>query len=274
MRGISRLVAAPMQAAQTPRRSKSYQFVILAVIFAVIAIPLYRLSYNILFIGYNLFGEMRLATVFFAVVTRILVYPVRILSVYTRRLEEKADQDYTRVADIKDPVARKTEEKNSLERHRHVLLFLIFQMAVYLLVAIISARMFAQAFTPQGTGELLYPFVAEPEFPLQTTDWIPLVGEVDLTKINNRLNFMSAAGAGLVGLFEVIVQGKTKRRELLMLLVGYPAGAYFLTSQVPSGFEFSLLVFEILTIAVIFVEKGLMSLWRRLTAFKEDAPQA
>jgi hypothetical protein len=253
-----------------PQKSKNYQFILLIILFGVLTIPLYRLSFNILFVGYNMFGELRMATVFYAVITRFLVYPVRVFSMYTRRLEERADQDFSHVKEVKDPLQRKEEEKKWLERNRHVLLFLIFQMAVYVLFALISGRIFIQAFTPEGMDKLLYPFVSMPDFPLQTTDWIPLIGDVDLTKINNQLNLMSAAGAGLVGLFEVVIHGKTKRRELLMLLVGYPAGAYFLTSQVPAGFEFSLIVFEILTIAVIFIEKGVAALWTKMTAFKEN----
>lgn len=260
------IMSASLESTSSQTRRRSYRFILLFVVLALLYEPLFRFCYNLLFLGYDLFGEMRWAAIFFAVCIRLLSYPVRLLSIYTRHLEAKADRDHQSVEKIEDPLKRKAAEKNWLMRNQTVLLFLVFQLTFYIAIALISGRIFLSTLTPERTQGLLYQSVPEPEYPLSTVGWIPLVGEVDLTRVNNRLNFFSAIGAGIVGLFEVVIHRKTKKRELWMYLIGYPLGAYFITSQVPSGFEFSMVIFEALTILTIFVEKLFGSLFKRLLA--------
>lgn len=244
--------------------TKTWQFVVVLALLALCVVPFYRLAYNILFIGYNWFGEMRLAIVFFAVMIRLLLYPVRMLAHYTRRLERKADAEYQQVSAMEDSPSRKDAEKNWLSRNRFILMFILVQLIIYLIVTFSSGRIFYSEFTQERTQDLLYSFVAEPEFPLNTTSWLPFVGLVDLSKVNHTLNIYATVGAGLVGLFEVIIHRKTRRRELFMLLVMYPVAAYLITVSVPAGFKLSLLSFSALTILAIFVEKGVVSLFRKL----------
>jgi len=244
--------------------TKSWQFVVVLALLALGVVPFYRLCYNLLFIGYNWFEEMRLAIVFFAVMIRFLLYPVRLLAHYTRRLERKADAEYQQVSAMGDSPARKDAEKNWLARNRFILMFILVQLIVYLVVTFSSGRIFYSEFTQERTQDLLYSFVAEPEFPLNTTSYLPLVGMVDLSEINHTLNIYATVGAALVGLFEVIVHRKTRRRELFMLLVMYPVAAYLITVNVPAGFKLSLLSFSALTILAIFVEKGSVSLFKKL----------
>lgn len=235
---------------------KSYQFIL---VFAVmIALyPVWRqFCYNMIFLGYNLFGEMRLATIFFAVILRIVLYPMRLFSLFTNPLEKQANLESDTIATVSDPVKRKQDYRAWLAKHRHLMLFVLFQFCFTIMNALVIGQIFLANFEPQKVASMLYPFIGEPSFPLQTRNFIPLIGQVDLTMINNTLNFYSAVGAGVVGFFEIIMHRKTDKKAFFFYLVVYPAGAYFITSQVPAGFEFSLLTFEVLTVALILVEKA------------------
>jgi len=233
-----------------------------AVLAAILAFIVFTFKYWILFcfntimIGYFLFSELRGATIFFAVVLRILLYPLGYVKKTFDKRIRKAEEEFRKEARLtNNPLLKDKLRREWLARNKKVVFFDWFYFCFYSMNAFVVGWIFLQPFTQARIGQgVLFDFLV-PNFPMTTTSYIPLVGMADLTKINMTLNFLSAVGAFIVGAFEVTFHKKTRRKDLLMYLVMFPLGAYFITMWVPSGFEFSLIVFEILTIGIIIVEK-------------------
>ncbi|HNT30157.1 MAG TPA: hypothetical protein PKL83_04370 [bacterium] len=240
------------------------QFVIILAFFILTANWWYSLFFNIIFIGYDIFEEMRYSIVFFAIFLRIISYPLRLIGNSLSKKEKIADEEQELISQIKDDVTRKRQQQLWLKKHKNVLLFVWFNMGFSILNTLMVGRIFLENFTSDRTLPMLWSWVPRPDFPVQTLSWLPIVGMTDLSVINQKLNFISAIGAGVVGIAEVVIRGKTSKREIWMYLLAYPLGAYFITNQVPSGFEFTLICIEVLTLALIFIEKAAGSSLKRL----------
>lgn len=220
----------------------------------------YQFCFNLLMLGYFIFRRMREATVFFAVLLRTILYPLgRTKKHFDERLKKAEKEFKETVQPVSHPIMMDKIKRQWLASFRGIVCFDWFYFLFYSMNALVVAWIFLQDFTPQRIGQELYTKFLMPTFPLSTVAWIPLVGMVNLTEVNLLLNFYSAIGAGLVGLTEIIINKKTARKELFMYLVCFPLGAYFITIWVPAGFEFSLIIFEGLTIAIILIEKILGS---------------
>lgn len=214
------------------------------------------LAFNLIMLGYYIFGEMRYAIVVYAILIRIIMYPFGLfrkrLSKKTAKAEEELTQD---VKIVSHPISKDKAKRIWLKKYKKILIFEWFSFCFYTMNALTVGWIFLRSFTPELTAQEIWFDFLMPKFPLNTIGYIPLVGLVDLTKINMRLNLYSAIGAGLVGLAEVIMHKKTSRRQLIMYLIMFPLGAFFITMWVPSGFEFGLVIIELLTILIIVVEK-------------------
>jgi hypothetical protein len=233
-------------------------FIILLLAIAIYPIW-YRLSFNIIFWGYNIFDEMRLAIVFYAIIFRILTYPFRLLQLSYKKKEEEIDAALEIVEKTDDDYLKKVKKYEVFNRYSNIIVLIFLQFTVMAIIWMTVGRIFIQNFTPERIEHELFSFVDEPSFPLNLTGWIPIAGMINLGVINQKLNFISAMAVAVVGLVDVIIHQKTERTQLIMLLVIFPAGAFFITSQVPSGFEWSMTVFEALTLVMIPIEKiGMM----------------
>lgn len=212
--------------------------------------------FNTIMFGYLFFRELRGATIFFAIILRILLYPLGYIKKTFDKRIRRAEEEFKKEARAtSNPLFKDKLRREWLVKNKKIVFFDWFYFCFYSMNAFVVGWIFLQPFTQERVANsVLFEFLI-PKFPITTTSYIPLVGMVDLTKINFTLNFISAVGAGIVGLFEIVLHQKRKRREMLMYLVMFPLGAYFITMWVPSGFEFSLIVFEVLTIGIIVTEK-------------------
>jgi hypothetical protein len=219
-----------------------------------------QLGLNIIFIWYFLFKELRLATVFYAVIVRIILYPSAYIQ---KKLEKETKETEKEFAEIKkmNNVLEKTDlKKKLLNKHRLVFAFSWFHLCFMTMNAVTIGAIFFQGFSQTRLEQQLYTDLYLPKkFPIKTDTILPVVGALDLAKPNLALNFWGAVGAALVGLVEIVLNKKTSKRQLFKYLFLFPAGAYFLTYWVPSGFEFALLIFEILTVLIIITENVLES---------------
>ncbi len=242
----------------SPRKNFLIPLIILVITgFVILFFPLwYRFCLNLVILGYYGFKEMRLGTVFFAVVLRIILYPLgRLKKRFDKRIKKAKEEFKEKIKPISHPLQKDKYKRKWLASHQWVVCFDWFYFCFWSMNAFAVGWLFLQPFTlDRLEKELFFSFLL-PQFPLNTTSFIPIAGMVDLTKVNMTLNLMSAIGAGLVGLVEVIINKKQGKKELLMYLILFPLGAYFITIWVPSGFEFSLAIFEILTILIILIEK-------------------
>jgi len=252
-----------MEEQSLPKR-RTYQFVLVFLFIIFIARYWYQFLFNLVFIGYNIFEAMSWGIVFACILWRIFLYPQRIMGNYFSGQSKKADAEHEKVLAIQDDVKRKELQNQWFSKNHFVLVFMWFSFCFLIMNALMAGRIFFFEFTPERIAETLYTFVPEPDFPLNTTSWIPLVGQVDLTQINQRLNFISAVGVGVVGLADIIIHKKNSRRELIMLLFVFPLGAFLITSQVPSGFEFAMAVLEILTIFLILFEGLIGGMFKKM----------
>lgn len=215
-----------------------------------------NLSFNAIMFGYYFTKDMRYAIIFYAVIIRILMYPFgRIRKNLSQKIEIAEKELAEEVNRERHPVTKDKAKRKWLKKYKKILAFEWFSFGFYTMNAVCVGYIFLKNFTPENTASQIWADFLMPQFPLNTTGYIPLVGIVDLTKVNMKLNLYSAIGAGLVGLVEIIMHQKTSRKQLLMYLVMFPLGAFFLTMWVPSGFEFGLIIIEILTILIVFVEK-------------------
>ncbi|HDS11467.1 MAG TPA: hypothetical protein ENN77_01035, partial [Candidatus Wirthbacteria bacterium] len=169
-------------------------FFVITLLVVLFARHWYKFCFNLVFIGYSYFEEMRMGIVFSAVVWRIALYPLRLLSHYFRRQEERVDAQHEKIMDIEDSVKRKLAQRQWLAKNQFILFFLWFKFCFDLMNALMVGLVFLDNFTPERVERTLYSFVSEPAFPLQTTNYIPLAGMVDLTKESPWLNFISALG--------------------------------------------------------------------------------
>ncbi len=215
----------------------------------------YRLCFNILFIGYFVFGEIRLASVFYAVLIRIILYPSALINKHFAKESEETGEKFQEIQSI-DNVLEKAFQKKTLLRTKKILFaYSWFHLCLLTVNAVTIGAIFFQNFTKEKLSQILYSQVYMPgKFPVNTVAQLPVIGQVDLALPNMTLNFYSAVGAGLVGLAEVLLNKKVKKRDLLKYLLLFPLGAYYLTFWVPSGFEFTLIIFELLTFGIIVVE--------------------
>lgn len=216
----------------------------------------YQLGFNILFFGYFIFRELRLATMFYATVVRIILYPSALINKALEGHFKKTETQYEKIQKIENAFERDSQKRDLLASKNKVLLYSWFHLCFLTMNAVTIGVIFFQKFTREKLSSILYTdFYLPKNYPISTTAFIPLVGEVDLAIPNLKLNFYSAVGAGIVGLFEIIFNKKVSKRQLVKYLIFFPLGAYYLTYWVPSGFEFALIVFEILTAGIILVEK-------------------
>lgn len=216
----------------------------------------YHLGFNLLFIGYFIFGEIRLATVFYAVISRIILYPSALIDKFLEKSFEQTEEKLSQIKKMEDVFEKNFQKKSLLNSKRASLLYSWFHLCFLTMNAVTIGAIFFQNFTKDKLASVLYTsFYLPKKFPINTSGYIPLVGMVDLSKPNMTLNLYSALGAGVVGLAEVIINKKIKRKELIKYIIFFPLGAYYLTYWVPSGFEFALVVFEGLTTLIIIGEK-------------------
>lgn len=215
-----------------------------------------QLGFNVLFLGYWIFGEMRLATVLYGTFIRLALYPSALINKYFEAKIDKATEEFEEIKQEKNTFLQADKRKKFLGSKKKVLLYSWFHLCFLTMNAITVGYIFFQNFTQERLkNELWANFFMPNTFPINTQAQLPLVGIVDLAEPNMRLNFYSAVGAGAVGLFQVIFNKKVSRRDLFKFLILFPLGAYYLTCWVPCGFEFALIVFEILTMLLIVIEK-------------------
>ncbi|MGI5827861.1 MAG: hypothetical protein ACOX6V_02445 [Patescibacteria group bacterium] len=242
----------------SPRKDLLLFIYLILIVLATVAFFKYwvALSFNAIMFGYFIFREMRWATVIFAVIIRAILYPLgRLRKRFEKKVDVAQDDLDTNVKSVKHPLLKDKAKRSWLAKYRSVLVFEWFCFCFYTMNALSVGYIFLKPFTEERVKSELFTQYLLPKFPLNTTGWIPLVGMVDLTEVNMPLNLISAIGAGLVGLVEVILHKKTTRKQLFMYLIMFPLGAYFITMWVPAGFEFTLVVFEALTILIVFAEK-------------------
>jgi ABC-type multidrug transport system fused ATPase/permease subunit len=215
----------------------------------------YRFGFNLLMIGYFIFHEMRMATVFYATVLRIIMYPIGQIKKSSDKKVSKAEEELLKeMKGVENKLIVAEKKREWLGRHKWIAMFNWFYLCFYTINAVVIGSIFFKPFTYARVKEQLYLESIKFTFPLKTVGFIPLVGMVDLSKINMKLNFISAVGVGMVGLAEIVLNRKTSKRQLLMYGVMFPLGAFFLTMWVPSGFEFAFAIFALLTVLLIIGE--------------------
>ncbi|MDP2873988.1 MAG: hypothetical protein Q8N84_01720 [bacterium] len=210
----------------------------------------YIFTFNILMIGNYLFKELRLATVFYAVILRIIMTPIAKVLEHYESLAEGAEAKYKELtSNTNNPLMLAQVAKDWFRVNKKTVLWNFFNICFYCMHAVAIGFIFLHPFSKERVDALLkIPSIYPPHLPLNTQCWIPLIGQVDLAQYSPELNLTSAIGAAIVGLFQVVLNKKTDRKEMMMYLIGFPTGAYLITRVVPSGFEFALTVFELLSI--------------------------
>lgn len=210
----------------------------------------YIFTFNILMVGNYLFKELRLATVFYAVILRIIMTPIAKVLEHYESLAEGAETKYRELtSNTNNPLMLAKVAKDWFRANKKTVLWNFFNICFYCMHAFAIGFIFLHPFSKDRVDELLkIESIYPPHLPLNTQCWIPLIGQVDLAQYSPELNLTSAIGAAIVGLFQVILNKKTERKEMMMYLIGFPAGAYLITRIVPSGFEFALTIFELLSI--------------------------
>jgi hypothetical protein len=239
---------------------------LIAIIFLMIWLfPIwYRFSFNSLIFGYFLFKDMRYATVFYGVIMRIIMYPAGFLNKKLKRSTEVVEEEFhKKIHKVNNEIIKRKNKIYYLNKYKWIILFSWFYLAFFALNTLTVGRTFwgqgeDTKFNHDYVGEISYFKGIKDKlvYPIKTSGYLPLVGEINLNEYSMKLNLLSAIGAGLVGLVQIFIEKKTSPRQLLMYGLMFPLGAYFLTDKwVPSGFEFALLVFEALTIIIMAVEK-------------------
>ncbi len=223
----------------------------------------YRLNFNSLVIGYFLFHDMRYATIFYATIMRLILYPVGLLNKKFKNGTEIAEDEFhQKINKVNNDIIKRKNKIYYLNKYKWVVLFNWFYLCLFTLNAITVGRTFwgtgeNNNFNKEYIKEITYFKGMEEKIstPIKVSGYLPIVGEISLNEYSSKLNLLSAIGAGLVGLVQIIIEKKTSRKQVFMYAIMFPLGAYFLTDRwVPSGFEFALLIFEILTILIMFVE--------------------
>lgn len=241
----------------TPKKNLLLVLYLAIILFLVIKIyPYwYKLGFNFLIAGYFVFKEMRLATALYAFVIYIILYPLGQIKKFFDKKAEAAEEKYEEdVQPIRDEFTKDEARRGWFANQRLVIVLEWFLLCFYTMNAVVVGVIFFQPFSYERISPLLFFKEIMPSLPLRVVDWIPLAGMVDLTRPNRRLNLISAIGAGLVGLFQVVLNKKQSKRQLVMYLVAFPLGAFFITYAVPAGFEFALALFELLTVIGITIE--------------------
>lgn len=224
----------------------------------------YRFSFNSLIFGYFMFKDIRYATIFYGVVMRIVMYPIGYLNKKFKKSTEIVEKEFhKKIYKVNNEIIKRKNKIYYLNKYKWVILFSWFYLAFFTLNSFTVGRTFwgqgeNTKFNYEFIGEIAYFKGIQDHlvYPIKTSGYLPIVGEINLNEYSMKLNLLSAIGAGLVGLVQIFVEKKTSRKQLFMYGIMFPLGAYFLTDQwVPSGFEFALLVFEILTILIMIVEK-------------------
>ncbi len=229
-------------------------------------------AFNLVFIGYNWFGDMRLASVFFAVILRAIMYPLRIMGLRADKQIHDAEKLNNRISEIDNSIERKTKQRVLLSRYKWALVFLWFNTCFFIMNAYAVHVIFVTHFSPETVQARLYPFVQEPAFPLVTNSYIPVINRmVDLTKPSALLDLYASIGAALTGAMEVIIHKKHTKRDVLLYLVCYPLVAFNLNWVTKAGFEWTLICFEVLTVALIILEKIVSIIWGSLRTKPETA---
>ena len=241
-----------------PQKDVSLIFFLIAITVFYVFIFTYwtNLAYNLLIVGYFIFKEMRYAVLIYAIIIRIIMYPFGMLRKKMKAKTDIAEEEFAEQVTIeKHPVSKDKAKRKWLRKYKKILIFEWFAFCFYTINALSVGWIFLNDLSPEIVNPQLWFDFLIPVYPLNTTGYIPLVGMVDLTKVSLRLNLYSAIGAGLVGLAEVIINRKTNKKQLIMYLIMFPLGAYFITMWVPAGFEYALVIIEILTILIIIAEK-------------------
>lgn len=210
----------------------------------------YIFTFNILMVGYYLFKELRLATVFYAVILRVIMTPIAKVLEHYESLAEEAEVKYKELtSNTSNPLVLAKVAKDWFKANKKTVLWNFFNLCFYCMHAFAIGFIFLHPFSKERVDAFLkISSIYPPHLPLNTQCWIPLIGNVDLAVYSPALNLTSAVGAGIVGLFQVILNKKTETKEVVMYLIGFPVGAYFITRVVPSGFEFALTIFELLSV--------------------------
>lgn len=223
----------------------------------VLIIPLWqRILFNIVFLGYYLFGSMQWAIIFFAFVMRLVFVPTRMARL---RIQEDIDALDKKIAhareSIDDPVQQKEFVRTIRRENGWAFNYILFDFCFLMATVLASGTMFYKPFTEERVLDSLFSFIPTPAFPVDTMGWLPIIGEIDFSQVNNLLNLSSAIGLGLVGIMEVVVHNRTSKRDIMLYLIGYPLVGYLVTSNVPSGFEFWMTMMAVLTLVVVALEK-------------------
>lgn len=241
------------------KKSNNLLFFVAAVIliFCIWAFKYWaQLGFNLLFLAYSLTSDMRVAIIFYATMIRIILYPSALVKKHLSKDIEKTEEKYQGLRGIKKKFERDERIAKFVSVRKKMLAFSWFHLCFLTMNAVTIGYIFFQNFTRERLNDFLWTDLFMPKnFPINTTGYLPVVGQVDFSKPNMRLNFWSAVGAGVVGLVEILFNKKTSKRQLVKYLVFFPLGAYFLTYWVPCGFEFALIVFEVLTVGIILAEK-------------------
>ncbi len=229
------------------------------------------LGLNILFLGYFIFNNLGLATVLYAVFIRVVLYPTALIKNYLEARIKKTEEKFNEINGLSNRLERDKQKQKLLQSNKLLLLFSWFHLCFMTMNAVAIGAIFFQGFTQERLERLLYSdFYTPDNYPINTLSKIPLLGIVDLAKPNLTLNLYGAIGAAVLGLTEIIMNKRTSKRQLLKYLILFPAGAYYLTYWVPSGFEYALLIFEILTIFIIIGERIAKTKVFKMVTGKED----
>lgn len=229
------------------------------------------LGLNILFIGYFIFSNLGFATVLYAVFIRVILYPTALIKNYLEARIKKTEEKFNKINGLSNRLERDRQKQKLLQSNKLLLLFSWFHLCFMTMNAVAIGAIFFQGFDQERLERLLYAdFYTPDNYPINTLSKIPFLGIVDLAKPNLTLNLYGAIGAAVLGLTEIIMNKRTSKRQLLKYLVLFPAGAYYLTYWVPSGFEYALLIFEILTIFIIIGERIAKTKVFKMVTGKED----
>ncbi|OIP96972.1 hypothetical protein AUK40_04235 [Candidatus Wirthbacteria bacterium CG2_30_54_11] len=254
------------------KKGNSYALIIILLVIIFGYSHWYRFCFNLFFIGYNWLGDMRLATVFFAVFLRLVLLPFRFGNRHFEHKIKEAEAREATLSQVSDPVIRKARQRELLQRFKPAINFMWFDFCFFAMNAYVIHKLFVTHFTPDIVLPRLYHFVQIPDFPLITTSFIPLVGRViDLTKRSQILDVYASCGAAITGLFEIVLHKKYTKRDLLLYLVLYPGVAFNMNWFVRGGFTWTLICFEVLTVVMIILEKVWEVVSSRLKASRAES---
>ena len=141
----------------------------------------YRLGFNLLFLGYFIFKDIRLATVFYAIVVRIILYPSALINKFLEKSFKETEKQYEKIQKLKDIFEKDAQKKSLLKSKKATLFYSWFHLCFLTMNAVTIGAIFFQKSTQKKLTEILYTsFYIPKKFPINTIGYIPLVGNVDI----------------------------------------------------------------------------------------------